>query len=67
MLLYVLFLYKKHSKIGQKCGSKYRKRTFEKPLTGYNDFIMSNTIICNDLQLICKIHMGKLEFYCLFL
>ena len=67
MLLYVLFLYKKHTKIGQKCVQNTVKRTFEKPSIDYNDFIMSNTTICNDLQPICKIQMGKLEFYCLII
>ena len=42
---------------------KYRKTTLEKPSTDCFDVIMSNTVVCNDLQKFFKILMGKLEFY----
>ena len=42
---------------------KYRETAFEKPSTDCFDFIMSNTIVCDDLQPIFKTLVAKFEFY----
>ena len=42
---------------------KYKKTTFEKPLTDCFDFIMSNIINCDHLQPVFKILIGKIETY----
>ena len=43
--------------------SKIQKKNIEKHSIECFDSIMSNTIVCDDLQLISKILMGKLVFY----
>ena len=42
---------------------KYRETAFEKPSTDCFDFIMSSTILCDNLQPIFKIFATKFEFY----